>query len=185
MPYHEQQSEYGMQLNKPLKLLIGLVTLWPPIYMVIFISFAFTAISNEDPDSEFKIIFALHFLTMAVTFALMIFYFVYLFKYAQIKQDSKIMWAILFFVGGLVTFPIFWYLYIWQKRDSEYEPSFATSTNRDKLVCPKCSKNVSDTWRVCPHCGESLVEILGYYCSKCGKDVEEGWNVCAHCGESL
>ncbi len=52
-------------------------------------------------------------------------------------------------------------------------------------VCPGCHSYVLDEWRVCPHCGEALVEVVGYSCSKCGKDVEDDWKVCPYCGESL
>jgi len=52
-------------------------------------------------------------------------------------------------------------------------------------VCPKCSKPVSDKWRACPYCGETLIETVGYYCETCGKDVDEGWKVCPYCGDTL
>ncbi len=54
-----------------------------------------------------------------------------------------------------------------------------------EFVCPKCDNRVSDDWKYCPNCQESLVEVVGYSCSKCGRDVENDWKLCPFCGESL
>ena len=127
-------------MNKTLKILLGLVTLWPALYMVIFFAFVFSAFlfvsSSEGGDPgfplSFMIIFPLHLLTMIVIVALTIFYIMNVFKNTRVEKDKKVLWAIVLFMGNLVAMPIYWYLYIW--KDSEAPPAQLGSADSSAWV---------------------------------------------------
>ncbi len=134
-----------MKFNKPLKLLIGLVTLWPLIHMGSMVILVFFANSDSTAESILDTLFSLPYLMIGALLISLFFCFVYLSKYTQINHDSKVTWGFLFFFVGQFAMPVFWYLYVWRKRD-----------NQDNHTCPKCSNSVTDTWKVCPNCGEFL-----------------------------
>jgi hypothetical protein len=68
------------------------------------------------------IFFGMHFFTMIVIFALTAFYIVYLFKTDRVAQDKKALWAVVLFLGNMIAFPVFWYLYIWKEPAPLAEP---------------------------------------------------------------
>lgn len=99
---------------------LGLLSLWPFLYMGLF--FAFFAFSfvwfqsrkGGDPDF-FKYIFPLHCATMLLMFALIAVYIVHLFRTDRIPADKKALWAVVLFLGNMMAFPIYWYLYLWRQ----------------------------------------------------------------------
>ena len=93
-----------MRIGKPLALIIGLVSLWPAIYMLLFLGFfvwtAFTILNRQPQDPGlFPYIVIPHIGTMLVMFALMSFYIVHLFKNAALKDDRRVLWAVVLFLG--------------------------------------------------------------------------------------
>lgn len=117
-------TEVSLSLSKPIKLLVGALTLWPILYMFVF--FAFIAASvfsmprsggtaghSGGPPVEFMLLFAAHLGTMLMMFGLIAFYIVYLFKTDRVAQDKKALWATVIFFGNLVAMPVFFYLYVW------------------------------------------------------------------------
>ncbi|MBO5934191.1 MAG: zinc ribbon domain-containing protein [Clostridia bacterium] len=50
------------------------------------------------------------------------------------------------------------------------------------LNCPKCGKNISENFSVCPGCGFSLKSRV---CPTCGRTVERNWNVCPTCANEI
>jgi hypothetical protein len=100
---------------------IGLLTLWPIIYFVLFlafISYAFATMNttgrNSVADFGFKYIFIVHPLTIVLMFALMAIYIIHAFKTDRIPQDKKVLWVVVLFFGSIMAFPIYWYLYMWK-----------------------------------------------------------------------
>lgn len=65
------------------------------------------------PPMPFKILFALHLLTMLWVIGLMAFYMIYLFRTDRIAQDRKALWAIVLFMGNMIAMPIFFMVYVW------------------------------------------------------------------------
>jgi len=112
-----------MKLGKSMKILVGVFTLWPSIYMFVFFSFIFSTVffppqggaSPQETLFPFQVLFALHFFTMIAIMALIGFYIVYLFKSNRVAQDKKTLWAVVIFLGNMIAMPIFWYLYIWKE----------------------------------------------------------------------
>ena len=114
-------------MNKPAKIALAIASIWPFIWMLIFVLFIFGTFfvsSNQEPTQHrgvplpFTLFFAGHILTMLWMFALTTFYIVYLFRTDRIAQDQKALWAIVLFFGNIIAFPIFWYLYIWKERSA-------------------------------------------------------------------
>lgn len=102
---------------------LGVFTAWPFLYMILFMSSILMAILADlastgpagEPPDVFLFIIPLHLLTMLEIFALMIFYVIYLFKTDAVPQDKKALWAAVILLGGMVSMPVFWYLYVWRQ----------------------------------------------------------------------
>jgi hypothetical protein len=108
-------------MRKSGKIALGVFSLWPFIYMIIFMSFTFLMVFNtpdnvnQEPTFDFfKLIFGLHLFTMVEMFALIIIYVVFIFKTEKVAKDKKALWAVVIFLGNMIAIPIFWFLYIWK-----------------------------------------------------------------------
>lgn len=103
------------------KLLLGLATLWPLAYLILFFVVIvatefFMPGSRQQPGPPplIALILPLHFFTMLAVVGLLVFYIVNLFKNDQVERDKKALWAIVLFMGSMIAMPIYWYLYIWK-----------------------------------------------------------------------
>ncbi|MEA2415132.1 MAG: hypothetical protein QOI58_1789 [Thermoanaerobaculia bacterium] len=113
-------------MTKPAKIALAVASIWPFVWMLIFVlvlfgtMFVFSA-SPQTSDRHtgmpfpFFLFFAGHIATMFLMFALTAFYIVYLFRTDRIAQDKKALWAVVLFLGNILAFPVFWYLYIWKE----------------------------------------------------------------------
>lgn len=107
-------------LNRTKKLLVGVATIWPLIYIPLFFVFVFSIVfssvaQNSDVfPKEVLIIFPVHFLTIISMFVLMGLYIFDLFKNTRIENGKKALWAVVIFLGGIVAMPVYWYLYVWK-----------------------------------------------------------------------
>ena len=119
-------------MKKSSKILLGLATLWPFVYMIFFFMFIFSMFlfiptapppgpglgPGSDPSGPpmfFFLIFPLHFLTILWIIALTVFYMVNVFRNDRVNKDMKVLWAVVLFMGGMIAMPIYWYLYIWRE----------------------------------------------------------------------
>ena len=113
-----------MKLNKPAKLLVGALSLWPFLYLFLFFGFIATMFfwigrsggASEHPSGPpiaILLLFVAHFATILLTFGLIAFYMVYLFKTDRVEQDKRALWAVVLFLGNMVAMPVFFFLYIW------------------------------------------------------------------------
>lgn len=107
-------------MDKPIRIILGIATLWPIFYIALFFLFIFSQIflfSQQKPPSfgTFFTMFILHFLTMILVIALLIIYIVDLFRNDRVQKDMKPLWAIVILLGGIIAMPIYWYLYIWRE----------------------------------------------------------------------
>ena len=103
-------------MSKGGKLLLAGATVWPILYMFIFVGTAFfTVIFGEsEPAGLWAIIIPLHLLTMLLIFGLITFYIVNVFRNERIKPDMKAVWAIVLFMGSMFAMPVYWYRFIWR-----------------------------------------------------------------------
>lgn len=121
-----------MRLSKPLKLLIGALTVWPCLYLLLFLAvFAFMflslgraglAPSPAEIQQGFAVLFILHFATMVLVLGLMAFYIVHLFQAASVPQDRKVLWAVILFLGNVVAMPVYWYMHVWRDPTPDLPP---------------------------------------------------------------
>jgi hypothetical protein len=107
-------------MKKPVKVLLGLATLWPfsyliPFFTVIFSTVVFMPSSGEPgPPPLIALILPLHLFTMLAVMALMVFYIVNVFRNDRVDNDKKALWAVVLFMGNMIAMPIYWYLYVWR-----------------------------------------------------------------------
>jgi hypothetical protein len=110
-------------MKKRNKILLGIATAWPLLYLPLFILFMFSMVFMADrgapPDGAFPamflLIFPLHMLTMLCGLALSVFYIVNVFRNPRVEKDKQVMWVVLLFMFGLFAQPIYWYQYIWRE----------------------------------------------------------------------
>ena len=118
-------------MKKSRKVLLGIATIWPIVYIFLFIASIFSVIlfagirgggppfAGLPPGSMllplgFMGLFAVHLVTILGTLALTVFYIIRVFKTERLDQNMKIMWMLLLFFAGMFAQPVFWYLYIWR-----------------------------------------------------------------------
>jgi hypothetical protein len=122
-------------MQKPTKLFLGILTLWPIIYVCLFILFFFSAIlfgpGPAEPGSGMQpmmaFILILYLLTVILILALTVFYIVDIFRNDRVDKDKKVLWAVVIFMANAFAMPVYWYLYFWR------EPSLATSPTPGQL----------------------------------------------------
>ncbi len=110
-------------MKKSTKILLGLATLWPFLYLILFFLFVFSSIlfmpgtGGEESGTNFffAVFIALHLLTMLWIMALTVFYMVNVFRNDRVDKDKKVLWAVVIFMGNMIAMPIYWYLYIWKQ----------------------------------------------------------------------
>jgi hypothetical protein len=122
-------------MTRSTKLLLGAASIWPVIYIFFFFIFVFglmlTSRAAPTGPGEFApalgvgiiAVFVLHFLTIMLSLGLTVFYIIHAIKNEAIKSDMKAVWAVLFFFGGIVAEPVYWYLHIWKEPRTEAFPS--------------------------------------------------------------
>jgi len=107
--------------SRPVTVLIGALSILPIIYFIFFmtvISSAFASVGNSggkgEPFKMFQYILPMHLGTMVLMFALMVVYIVHAFRTDRISDDRRVVWVIILFMGNMVAFPVYWYLYLWR-----------------------------------------------------------------------
>jgi len=137
-----------MELSRMQKILLGIATAWPVVYIFGFIAFIFGFIAfagGRDGGGEmnplfaggFVVLFLVHLVTIFLIMALTVFYIIHAVKNTKLDTNMRVIWIVLFFFGGLVANPIYWYLQIWR----EPKPEFG------ELMPPPASSWMSETPR--------------------------------------
>jgi hypothetical protein len=100
-------------------LLLGVLTVWPPIYIVLFmlsvvagpLLFA-SAPRGGGPPVGFVVLMVLHIGTMFEMLALTVFYAVHVYREPALQGDRKILWMVIVLLGGFVGQGIYYVLWI-------------------------------------------------------------------------
>lgn len=98
--------------------LIGLATLWPLTYFALFfLVIAVATISGGgNPGDDLlvaePVLLALHFATIIVIIALLVFYVRDAYRSPQIPDDRRTFWAVVLCMGNAIAMPIYWWLYV-------------------------------------------------------------------------
>ncbi len=115
-----------MKLSRTRKILLGVATCWPPLYVLLFIVvwvslFArFVAAAHGSPNvtpddfpsGVFLAIFPLHVLTMVVGLGLLVVYVLHALNNTKLEQNTRVLWAILLFVGNVIAMPIYFFKFV-------------------------------------------------------------------------
>lgn len=106
------------------EIILGVVSLWPIAYMLIFMTFIismFMSITGQNlgNGSNIFVLFGLHIFTIILTMVLITIYIINIFKNERVEKDKKVLWTIIILFGGIVAMPIYWYLYLWSKEKNE------------------------------------------------------------------
>jgi len=125
-------------LSRPLKILVGVLTVWPFVYMCAFVGVIVLSVfavsaggsalfpeKSDGPPIWFVALLVAHLATIVLALALTAFYIVYLFKTGRVEQDRKVLWAIVLFMGGPIGQLVFFCLYIWPERWPATDPAIA------------------------------------------------------------
>jgi len=107
-------------MKKGLKITLGLFTLWPPVYMLIFLfmfvqMFLSMGSAGTGNLGNFYILFGMHIFTMLMMFVLITIYLINVYRNVSVDKDKKILWTILILFGSIIAMPIYWYLFIWKE----------------------------------------------------------------------
>ncbi len=118
-------------MSRQAKIIVGVATFWPIVYVAFFVGFIAALVISQGfgspqvggPDDgvpKWFIVFLLfHIMTGLLVIGLMIFYIVDLFRNPRVPGEMKALWAIVLFLGNLVSMPVYWYLYIWREPKAE------------------------------------------------------------------
>ena len=115
-------------MNRVFKIILGIITFWPILYIILFVLSAFFLPNNNPLISNwsevFPVFFGLHIFTMILIFALVITYIIIIIKNDRIVKETKILWVVMTVWGNMLTMPIYWCLHIWRKpKDSKVNKS--------------------------------------------------------------
>jgi hypothetical protein len=121
-----------MKLSKNQKIIVGAATLWLLIYPFVFVLAWFgmlasilftTAARREPPFAFFGILFCFmpfHFLTIALSVALMAFYWAHLIKNTTTSDTLRIIFGITIFWFGYFVMPIYFYFFVWRDETPQW-----------------------------------------------------------------
>ncbi len=125
------------QPSRATTIVIGLLSLWPILYMGIFfgvLAFTFVRFASASAAHPaeapvfFLALFPLHFLTILLQFALIAIYVIHAFRTDRIENDKRVLWVVVLFLGNMLAFPIYWYLYLWRETCSRCRRSRRPAT---------------------------------------------------------
>ena len=118
-----------MKLNKPTKIVLGILTYLPilaAISIIGFVIFNFLSMFfNQEPAmplmylSYLSYIIPYFFPIIFLSMGLYIFYLVHIIRNQYFDNEKRILWIVVLFVLGGITMPIYWYIHIWKNNSSE------------------------------------------------------------------
>jgi hypothetical protein len=152
-----------------------------PLGVVMGLSRGFHSISINGFDFKpwfpFVPLWSLSFIFFLIWIAVII----WVYRDAEERKMSGVLWALLVFIGNLIGLII--YLIVRQDHPipARNKAALAAAESLTSLSCPNCQKPVEKTFTYCPHCGAELQPV----CRNCGKPAESAWKVCPHCGAQL
>jgi len=96
---------------------LGLLTFWPPVYMVLFVAVIVGMMflvpsGGEGNPWPFVLIFPLHLLTMLEMFGLTVYYAVDVYRDPSLQGDRKVLWMVIVLLGGFIGQAIYYVLWL-------------------------------------------------------------------------
>jgi len=105
-------------MSKSKKILLGIATIFPITYTIIFSTIIILSIFTVaiDIDSIFPYLFIAHIFTIIFTMVLIVIYIIHILKNNMISYKSeKIILSILILFFNVIAMPIYYYIYIVKK----------------------------------------------------------------------
>lgn len=106
-----RRSRFGL-------VVLGALTFWPPLYMVLFMATVFGSImmipsgGSQGEPWFLTVIFPLHFFTMLEMMAVTVYYAVIVYRDPGLQGDRKLLWMIIVLLGGFVGQAIFYVMWM-------------------------------------------------------------------------
>lgn len=112
-----------MRLTRGKKIALAVATVWPPLYMLLFLGVFVVAFASLSTASQagappqgmptlFLVILPLHILTMIEGLGLLVVYVLHALNNEKLDQNTRLLWAILLFVGQFIAMLIYFYQYV-------------------------------------------------------------------------
>lgn len=137
-----------MQLNKPSKIILGILTFLPLIVGASLVVFGFlqlfSFIFSEDPIMPMMFLSYLGYIVPYLFFFFLIylgmgiFYLVHIVRNKSLDSEKKFLWMVVLFVLNTFSMPVYWYMHVWRNKPTDFEsdPVFDTyesGTQSEKL----------------------------------------------------
>lgn len=115
-------------MGSKLKLLLGIASCWPFLYVIVFFSYVFIS-SNviTEPGNVFipasiqMMSAIIGLLTLVDIIFITAFYIFDLFKRIRLDSGNKTTWLAILLVGNLFVLPIYWFYFIWKNPHEDTE----------------------------------------------------------------
>ena len=106
-----------MPVARAMAAFVGLLTLWPPAYTLIFLWRVLG--TGGDPalltgSDTFILLFRVQLVTMVLTFGLMAYFVVHVFNNDRLSAEGRAMWLAMLLLGNMFAFPLYWLLQVWR-----------------------------------------------------------------------
>ena len=88
--------------------LLGIVTVWPFIYVALFLRFFFLDSPGLAPTE------GLHVATIVLVIALFVFYVLHAVRNVRLSREARLKWVIALLIGHFVAFIAYWILVVWK-----------------------------------------------------------------------
>lgn len=132
-------------MSRRRKILLGLLTAWPLVYMVLFMAFVFSMMflgpmsaeagAGEGPPAlflgGFGLVFIGHMVTIFLQFGLLGYFLYHVFTRDDLEQNSQILWGLFVFLGGPIGQLVYWWKEIWPEDQLESTDSAAAGGMSD------------------------------------------------------
>ena len=130
------------------KILLGIATCWPIVYIVLFMVVVFSVIllgqgggppSGSEPlfGIGIALVMVLHLITIFGGLGLTVYYIIHAIKNEALDNNLKIMWVVLFFFFGIFSEPIYWYTQIWNEQPAGMSPGQLGAPDTSNWVRPE------------------------------------------------
>jgi hypothetical protein len=119
-----------MKFSKAQKVVLGIFTLVPfilfPVILLEIFQFVINIVatsSHGEPEPADILASVLAFIVPIIalallSLALLIFYIVHVVSNKSIEPMEQLMWVLLFIFFGIIAFPIYWFMRIWNTHDN-------------------------------------------------------------------
>lgn len=127
-----------MELNKPAKIVLGVLTLFPLLLaagtflfvLYHFVSFLFLNDPNMPMQffSYLAYILPYTFLFFLLYLGLVIFYLIHTVQNQHLDTEKRFLWiTVLLFLNG-ISMPLYWYIHVWKEKESAHPHSKSSFT---------------------------------------------------------